>query len=109
MEFYQQSVLGLAFFLLIATYIIIMKTTLSKSNPWPISQTMCPDYWKYDNIKSECQYVNFNRGDPNSPEIIKPYEIGASRCDKYKWLMTNGYKNISWEGITYGVNLNDCQ
>ena len=73
-----------------------------------MSQTICPDYWEYDHITSQCKYKNFNRGDANSSEIIKPNEIGATRCDKYFWLMENGYKSLSWEGITYGVNLNEC-
>jgi hypothetical protein len=108
MQSFQSIVLGVAFLLLIVLYIVIIKTTLSKKTTWPTSYTMCPDYWEYDSSTFQCKYKNFNRGDANSSEIIDLKEMGSSLCDKYLWLMNHGYKSLSWEGITYGVNLNDC-
>lgn len=101
MELYQKIVLGIAIVLLIAAYIMIYFTLVDNNKRWPPSVAKCPDFWVYDSKTDKCV-------DSSNSGIIYPSNIDEtltqkSKCDNYKWAKENG---ISWEGLSYGVNMN---
>ena len=115
MEGFQKFVLMTAIIILIITLVVI-GIALSKnysSVPWPPVLPECPDYWILDgsgsnatcvNVKdlgtcksvgSEHQTMNFNSS---------AFTGSQGACNKYNWATKC---NVTWDGITYGVN-NPC-
>lgn len=106
MELFQRIVLGIAIILLIAAYIMIFFTLVNNDDQWPPAISNCPDYWVYDKTNDYCTSNNMNNGPDNNisiyPSLKKISQL--SKCEKYNWATTN---QISWDGLTYGVNM-DC-
>ena len=102
MELYQRVVLGIAIVLLIAAYIMIYFTLVDNNKKWPPSVAKCPDYWEYNAASDMCESNNnFNVGNSDSKYLDVSQK---STCDKYKWAKA---KEVSWEGLSYGVSM-DC-
>jgi len=99
MELYQRIVLGIAIILLISAYIMIYFTLVDNNKNWPPSVAKCPDFWVYDPTTDKCQ-----NGSELYPEDIDIKLSQKSNCDNYTWAKNN---NVSWEGLSYGVNI-DC-
>lgn len=100
MELFQRIVLGIAIVLLIAAYIMIYFTLVDNNKKWPPSVAKCPDYWEYDSTTDKCVDISGN----NYPLLDSETLSQKSNCDNYKWAKKN---EISWEGLSYGVNM-DC-
>ena len=117
MALFKKIVLFTAIIILVLSLVIIGVALNSKSSSvlWPPFIADCPDYWLLDgsgnnttctNIKdlgtcppsTDSQHLVMNFNDPI-------YTGTNGLCAKYKWA-TNC--NVTWDGITYGVN-NPCQ
>jgi hypothetical protein len=111
---FQQIILIIAIIILIIMLIII-GIALSKSTKenWPPIIGACPDYWiDISGNGSECinsQHLGTcnlpSETDKNPKNFNQPPFNGSSgNCSKYKW--SKGC-NVTWDGITSGVN-NPC-
>ena len=117
MEGFQKIVLFSAIIILIISLVIIgIALSYAKSNSvWPPIVPDCPDYWSIDgsgnnarclNVKDlgTCRPTSGNRHlsmNFNNAPFVGSNEM----CAKYNWANNC---NVSWDGITYGVN-NPCQ
>ena len=97
MELFQQLVLGIAIMLLIAAYIMIYFTHLDNDSTWPPSVAKCPNGWNYNSTNDNCTFGAEIY--PTNNEKL----TSVTSCDKYNWATD---KNISWDGLTYGVSMN---
>lgn len=117
MEGFQKLILFSAIIILIIALVIIgIALSYSKDNEqWPPVTADCPDYWMIDGSGNNTQCINVkNLGTcpPKSGEqhltmnFNTPAFTGSNEnCAKYTWAQKC---NVSWDGITYGVN-NPCQ
>ena len=116
MQTFQKIVLFVAIVILIISLIIIgVALNYSKSSQWPPIMSDCPDYWLLDGSGNNTTCTNIQDlgtcpASTNSQHLVMnfndPIYTGTNgMCAKYKWA-TNC--NISWDGLTYGVN-NPCQ
>jgi hypothetical protein len=116
MEGFQKIVLFSAIIILIIALIFIgVALTYAKDKDWPPMVPQCPDYWTIDGSGNNTTCENTkdlgtcpsNGGNKhlvmnfNSPS----FSGSQGNCNKYKWASNC---DISWDGITYGVN-NPCQ
>ena len=83
-----------------------------KRTTWPPLRGDCPDFWFDQGTGGSRCTVNdngVNRGTFTGTEqnfARPPYTGSNGICEKKKWSETNG--QISWDGITYGVE-NVCR
>jgi hypothetical protein len=116
MEGFQKIVLFSAIIILIIALIFIgVALTYAKDKDWTPKVPQCPDYWTIDGSGNNTTCENTkdlgtcpsNGGNKhlvmnfNSPSFTG----SQGNCNKYKWASNC---DISWDGITYGVN-NPCQ
>lgn len=116
MEGFQMLVLLIATITLVVALIFIGFTlSYSKNQSWPPMVPDCPDYWTMDGSGNNAQCVNIKNLGKCPPlnnqkyltmDFNAPAFTGTNGlCAKYNWA---NKCNISWDGITYGVN-NPCQ
>ncbi len=117
MEGFQKTVLYIAIFILIIALIFIGIALYYSSNsqPWPPIVPTCPDYWNMDGTENKPTCVNIKDlgtcpAKAGEKHLTMDFNIPAfsgdnSACAKYTWAKKC---NVSWDGITYGVN-NPCQ
>lgn len=117
MEGFQKIVLYSAIIILIISLVIIgISLSYAKdNNTWPPTVSQCPDYWSIDGSGNDARCVNNkdlgtcrsnDRSKHLSMNFNTPLFTGSNElCAKYKWA---NRCNVSWDGITYGVN-NPCQ
>ncbi len=100
--------------ILIVLLIIIaynMSSALKRST-WPPLRGDCPDFWFDQGSGGSRCTVNVNdvnRGTYTGTEMnfaVSPFIGSGGICAKKKWSEANG--QISWDGITYGVE-NVCR
>jgi hypothetical protein len=108
MQAFQKTVLGIAIVILIISLIIIgiILRNGKYSQTWPPVTPDCPDYW-VDLSGSGGFCVNDkNLGTCKTPMNFTTSQYTGSNgaCAKYNWANNC---NISWDGITYGVD-NPC-
>ena len=114
MKSFQKIILIIAIVILLLALLFI-GITLSKGiqqQQWPPIISDCPDYWTIDGSGNNTHCINtHNLGTCSAKEnrimnFNTPTFTGANGlCNKYNWANNC---NISWDGITYGVN-NPCQ
>lgn len=117
MEGFQKTILFSAVIILILALVFIgMTLHYSKSKEtWPPILPSCPDYWVIDGSgnNSTCTNVkDLGVCKPKSGEKHQVMNFNGSaftgnngNCNKYNWAKKC---QISWDGITYGVQ-NPCQ
>ena len=116
MEGFQKFVLITAIIILIIALIIIGMALSNKSNVvWPPLVPECPDFWTIDGSGNNATCINakdLGTFSPSNGEKHQTMNFNTSMftgsegsCNKYKWATSY---NLSWDGITYGVN-NPCQ
>jgi hypothetical protein len=117
MALFQKIVLFTAIIILLLSLVIMGFALNSKSSSllWPPFVADCPDYWLIDGSGNNSRCINIKdlgTCPPNSNDkhlvmnFNDPVYTGTNGlCAKYNWA-TNC--NVSWDGITYGVN-NPCQ
>jgi len=116
MEGFQKIVLiGAIIILIIALIFIGIALSYSKNKMWPPMVPSCPDYWQIDGSGNNTTCTNIKDlgscpSQSGQPHLVmnfnNPAFTGANGlCAKYTWAKNC---NISWDGITYGVN-NPCQ
>ena len=117
MEGFQKIVLYSAIIILIISLVIIgIALSYAKDKKqWPPIVPDCPDYWTIDGSGNNARCLNVKdlgscpptggrkhlSMDFNNAPFIGSNEM----CAKYTWA---NRCNVSWDGITYGVN-NPCQ
>lgn len=116
MEAFQKFVLLTAIIILIIALVFI-GTALSKAKngTWPPLTPECPDYWIIDGSGNNTKCINIKDLGTCPPQqgnkhLIMNFNTNAftgsnGNCAKYTWA---NKCNVSWDGITYGVN-NPCQ
>ena len=117
MEGFQKIVLFSAIIILIIALVFIgISLSYAKDGQkWPPVVPSCPDYWKFEGEGDDTRCVNVKdlgtcppkSGDKN---LIMNFNSSVfsgdnGTCNKFKWAKNC---NVSWDGITYGVN-NPCQ
>jgi len=116
MEGFQKIVLIVAIIVLIIALIFIGITMSSKKNTsWPPILQDCPDYWNIDGSGNNTTCTNVKDLGTCPPksgdkQLIMNFNSSvfsgdSGTCNKFKWAKNC---NVSWDGITYGVN-NPCQ
>jgi len=116
MESFQKFVLFAAIIILIIALVFIgMSLAYSKDNQWPPMTPQCPDYWLVDGSGNNARCINVKdlgtcppkNGEKHlTMDFNTPAFTGSNEmCAKYTWANNC---NISWDGITYGVD-NPCQ
>jgi hypothetical protein len=113
---FQKIVLTSAIIILIISLVIIgiMLSYSKAKEQWPPIVASCPDYWIIDGSANLSRCTNIKDLGTCPPqsgnkhlvmEFSDPAFTGANgTCAKYAWAKKC---NISWDGITYGVN-NPC-
>ena len=113
---FQKIVLTAAIIMLIIALIIIgiLLSYYKAKEQWPPIIAGCPDYWTIDGSANLSRCTNIQdlgtcppqSGDKHLVmDFSGPAFSGANgTCAKYAWAKKC---NISWDGITYGVN-NPC-
>lgn len=114
MKSFQKIILIIAVVILLLALLFI-GIILSKSvyqQQWPPIISDCPDYWAIDGSGNNTRCINtHNLGTCSTSgnrimNFNTPSFTGsAGMCNKYNWANNC---NITWDGITYGVN-NPCQ
>jgi hypothetical protein len=112
MQGFQKIVITIAIVLLIIALIFVGYTIVKnkKNQQWPPLIAECPDYWLMDGSGNNTTCINVKHlGNSNTPNTMK-FNMGFftgsdGLCNKYMWSIQN---DITWDGITYGVN-NPCQ
>ena len=115
---FQRIVIVIAFVILLIC-LIIVGTTLAKSNSsqaWPPLAGTCPDYWlDTSGTGSKCinnkdlGTCNANVGPEGHSSMdfsVSPFIGSNATCAKYTWANKCG---VSWDGITYGFDKNPCE
>jgi len=117
MESFQKIVLFIAIIILIIALVFIGIALFyaSASNTWPPQVPSCPDYWSVDGSGNNITCTNIKdlgtcKPISNQSHLVMNFNTPAfsgenANCAKYTWAQKC---NISWDGITYGVN-NPCQ
>ena len=117
MEGFQKIVLYIAIIILIIALIFIgIALYYANASPkWPPLVPQCPDYWDADGSDSNAICTNTKDLGTCPPlsgqqHLVMNFSTPAfsgenSACAKYTWAQRC---NVSWDGITYGVN-NPCQ
>jgi len=117
MEVFQKTVLFIVIIILIITLIIISVALINSKNnkTWPPLIPQCPDYWIIDGSGNNALCINQKNLGTCKPignekhlvmDFNTPTFTGSNgNCAKYTWAKNC---NVSWDGITYGVN-NPCQ
>jgi hypothetical protein len=116
MASFQKIVLIVAIVVLIVALVIIgIALTYASNDTWPPMIPGCPDYWVMDGSGNNATCTNIKDlgtcpSNSNEKHLVMnfndPIYTGTNGlCAKYTWA-TNC--NVSWDGITYGVN-NPCQ
>ena len=112
---FQKIVLIIAICLLIVALVIIsyMMRKNALSVKWPPTTAECPDYWILDGSGSNATCVNVKDlgtcksvGNQHQTMNFNTSAFTGSQgaCNKYNWATKC---NVTWDGITYGVN-NPC-
>jgi hypothetical protein len=113
MASFQKIILIVALIILILCLVFIGVTLgYSKNNTqWPPLIPQCPDYWFMDPSSNCVNIRNLGTCSPQSGKkhLIMNFNTPAytgsnGNCAKYTWANNC---NVSWDGITYGVN-NPC-
>ena len=114
---FQKIVLITAIIILIIVLIIVgVALVHSKDTNWPPMTPACPDWWAIEGDASGNKNVCVNvknlgtcPAQNGQSHLVMNFNTPAftgsnGTCNKYNW--ANGC-DISWDGITYGVN-NPC-
>jgi len=111
MEGFQKMVLVVVIVFLLICLIVISLLLIKnkKEQVWPPIIANCPDYWiDLSGNGSKCSNVQ-NLGTCKATTTmdfsVAPYIGSTGSCQKYNW--AKGC-NVSWDGITYGVNNGVC-
>ena len=114
METFQKIILYSAIIILIVVLIIVgVAFSYAKNEQWPPLVPECPDYWISDGSGNNSQCINIkdlgtcpaNGTKHLTMNFNGPIFSGDNgSCAKYRWADAC---NLTWDGITYGVN-NPC-
>ena len=115
MEGFQKIILYSAIIILIITLIIVgISFSYASNENWPPIIADCPDYWISDGSGNNSQCINMKdlgtcppqSGDKHLKMNFNsaPFTGENSICAKNNWARRC---NVTWDGITYGVN-NNC-
>jgi hypothetical protein len=116
MEGFQKIVLIAAIIILIIALVVIGIALSGNFNneEWPPMLSACPDYWKIDgsgNMTTCTNIKDLGTCPPKSGEKhlvmnfnTTPYTGDNGTCNKYTWAKKC---DVTWDGITYGVE-NPC-
>jgi len=117
MKNFQKTVLIIAVIILVVVLIFIGVSLkyMAHNLKWPPMIPECPDYWVMNGSGNSTTCINTKNLGICPPQSGKPHLtmnfndapfVGSNGlCNKYNWATKC---DISWDGITYGVN-NPCQ
>jgi len=110
---FRVGAIALIVLVLILVFVGVSLTYASKKNKWPPMIGVCPDYWldnSPDGDGSDCVWNqhkdNIGKSTNHMNFAVAPYIGDNAACNKYNWAKKEN-KNVSWDGITYGVQ-NPC-